>query len=145
MKGHGETWTGIFSQGVKPRITTGLTKKFTLLTRWLSFTAAMYFPLFPFLNGSFCCGYAVPTSPLHNTCEGRSRTCPLVYRSPDHSESKHHPEILHLNAGAGWNSVDVPIRDAVVLCVEKKDSTFRNKWIFNVQRHKPNICRELSQ
>lgn len=70
------------------------------------------------------------TVPLHNTCEGRNRTCPLVYRSPDHSESKHHPEILHLNAGARWNSVDVSIRDAVVLCVEKKDSTFRNKWIF---------------
>lgn len=43
---------------------------------------------------------------------------------------EHHPEILSLKAGARGNSMDVSMRDAVVLHVEEKDSMCRNKGIF---------------
>lgn len=42
----------------------------------------------------------------------------------------HHTEILYLKAGARWNSMDVSIREAIVLHVEEKDSMCRNKRVF---------------
>lgn len=38
----------------------------------------------------------------------------------DPGEVIEHPETLHLKSGTRWDFVDVPIRDANVLCVERR-------------------------